>query len=84
MSADTCAGSFCADCGNISRTVVSSATVLMDAVVLQVLDFLQHAESNHTNPSVSRFFKLHCIKVHSTVGAALIAGLAVPQLIAVL
>lgn len=47
--------------------------------LLQVLEFLKHAEANHTNPSVSRFFKIHCIRIHSVVGAAIVAGLALPQ-----
>ena len=53
--------------------------IVTGALLLQVLDFLKHAEANHTNPAVSRFFKLHCIKVHSIVGAAMIAGLALPS-----
>ena len=49
---------------------------------MQVLQFLKHAEANHTDAAVSRFFKLYCIRVHTAVGAALIAGLALPQVLA--
>ena len=51
--------------------------------MMQVLQFLKHAEAHHTNPAVSRFFKLHLIRIHTAVGAALIAGLALPQVLAV-
>ena len=57
--------------------------ILSWALLLQVLDFLKHAEANHTNPAVSKFFKLHCIKVHSIVGAAMIAGLALPSFLSI-
>lgn len=49
---------------------------------MQVKDFLTFAEANHTAPPVIRFLKLHCIKVHTAVGLALIAGLSLPQLCA--
>lgn len=48
---------------------------------MQVKDFLAFAENNHTNPPVIRFLKLHCIKVHTAAGLALVAGLALPQLL---
>ncbi|DBA75531.1 TPA: hypothetical protein ACH3X2_009094 [Trebouxia sp. C0005] len=47
-----------------------------------VKDFLAFAEGNHTNPPVIRFLKLHGIKVHTAVGLALMAGLALPQVLA--
>lgn len=49
-----------------------------------VKDFLAFAENNHTNLPVIRFLKLHGIKVHTAVGLALIAGLALPHLVATL
>ncbi len=49
---------------------------------MQVKDFLAFAEGNHTNPPVIRFLKLHGIKVHTAVGLALMAGLALPQMLA--
>lgn len=47
-----------------------------------VKGFLAFAEGNHTNPPVIRFLKLHGIKVHTAVGLALMAGLALPQMLA--
>ena len=53
-------------------------------MAVQVKDFLAFAENNHTNLPVIRFLKLHGIKVHTAVGLALIAGLALPHLVATL
>ncbi len=52
------------------------------AHTVQVKDFLAFAEGNHTNPPFIRFLKLHGIKVHTAVGLALMAGLALPQTLA--
>ena len=60
----------------------SAYTLNALAYTMQVKDFLAFAENNHTNPPVIRFLKLHGIKVHTAVGLALVAGLALPQMLA--
>lgn len=46
-----------------------------------VRDFLFFAEMNHTDLPVIRILKLHCIKVHTSIGLALAVGLVAPQLL---